>query len=107
MSILKRVQKLARAKLHAFRQPSEPETFSEAFEEVEESIQADPKATEAYRVLELDAGASPEEITAAYRKLCRKYHPDHYGNEPQKIKDATELLQEINKAYDYLKRKSR
>lgn len=37
-----------------------------------------------YRILEVSADASPEEIRAAYRRLAKELHPDYYegGNQP-------------------------
>ncbi len=54
-----------------------------------------------YEVLEINKGATKEEIQKAYRRLVKKYHPDQYRNHPlQKL--AEEKLAEINEAYDYL-----
>lgn len=53
-----------------------------------------------YQVLGVPRGASEEEITKAYRKLAKKYHPDlNPGN-----KEAEAKMIEINKAYDAIKR---
>ncbi len=35
-----------------------------------------------YKVLEINRGASKEEIQKAYRRLVKKYHPDQYQNHP-------------------------
>ena len=54
-----------------------------------------------YEVLEINKGATKEEIQKAYRRLVKKYHPDQYRNHPlQKL--AEEKLAEVNEAYDYL-----
>lgn len=54
-----------------------------------------------YKVLEINRGASKEEIQKAYRRLVKKFHPDQYQNHPlQKL--AEEKLAEVNKAYDIL-----
>lgn len=54
-----------------------------------------------YEVLEINEGASQEEIKAAYRKMVKKYHPDKYQNNP--LADlAEEKLREVNEAYDAL-----
>ena len=51
-----------------------------------------------YEVLGVPHGASEEEIKKAYRELARKYHPDHYVNNP--LADlAQEKMKEINEAY--------
>ena len=52
-----------------------------------------------YKVLGLSYGASEEEVTKAYRKLVKKYHPDlHPGDQ-----EAAKKMQEINEAYDQIK----
>jgi hypothetical protein len=56
-----------------------------------------------YTILGISAGASKEEIKAAYRRLAAKYHPDkvqHLGKEFQKL--AEERFKEIQQAYDQL-----
>ncbi len=52
-----------------------------------------------YKVLGLSYGATDEEVTKAYRKLVKKYHPDlHPGD-----KEAARKMSEINEAYDQIK----
>ena len=52
--------------------------------------------TDPYRVLGLAPGASKDEVTAAYRKLAKKYHPDlNPGDEA-----AAKKMAEVNAAYD-------
>lgn len=54
-----------------------------------------------YEVLEINEGASQEEIKVAYKKLVKKYHPDQYVNNP--LSDlAEEKIKDINEAYDCL-----
>ncbi|MDP4176738.1 MAG: molecular chaperone DnaJ [Bacillota bacterium] len=51
-----------------------------------------------YEVLELQKGASDDDIKKAFRKLAIKYHPDkNQGN-----KEAEEKFKEINEAYQVL-----
>lgn len=58
-----------------------------------------------YSVLGISPNATDEEISKAYKNLAKKYHPDNYANSPL-IDVATEKMQEINEAYDQI-RKSR
>ncbi len=51
-----------------------------------------------YEVLGVSRGASKEEIKKAYRRLAKKYHPDHAG----KDKSAEEKFKEVTEAYDVL-----
>jgi DnaJ-class molecular chaperone len=55
-------------------------------------------AIDFYKVLNVERTASPEEISKAYRKLARKYHPDLN----QEDKNAKKRFQEIQQAYDCL-----
>lgn len=51
-----------------------------------------------YKILGVSRNASQEEISRAYKKLVRKYHPDlNPGN-----KEAEEKFKEINEAYETL-----
>jgi len=52
-----------------------------------------------YEVLNIPSTASDDEVKKAYRELARKYHPDHYHDNP--LADlAQEKMKEINEAYD-------
>jgi len=55
----------------------------------------------AYKTLELSTQASQNEITIAWRKLSKEYHPDKqkYG---AKRKEAQERFMEIQQAYEML-----
>ena len=52
--------------------------------------------TNPYKVLGLSDGASKEEVTKAYRKLAKKYHPDLNPGDEQ----AAKKMAEVNAAYD-------
>ncbi|MCS7061004.1 MAG: DnaJ domain-containing protein [Anaerolineae bacterium] len=50
-----------------------------------------------YKVLQVDPSAEPEVITAAYRRLAFKYHPD-----TNKSPEAEARMRQINEAYEVL-----
>ncbi len=52
---------------------------------------------DAYKILELENGASIEEIKNAYRRLAKKYHPDL-----NKSVGAEEKFKKVNNAYNLL-----
>ncbi len=59
-----------------------------------------------YEVLGVSPNATDDEVKNAYRELARKYHPDHYDDNP--LSDlAKEKMQEINEAYDAIIRQRR
>ena len=58
----------------------------------------------AYAVLEINEGASEEEIKRAYRRMAMKYHPDKVSalGEAERMK-AEEKFKEVQRAYEQLK----
>ncbi|NLV36243.1 MAG: DnaJ domain-containing protein [Clostridiaceae bacterium] len=52
-----------------------------------------------YKILGLSSSSSDEEITAAYRKLAKKYHPDLNPGD----KGAEQKMSRINAAYEQIK----
>lgn len=56
-----------------------------------------------YTVLGVSRTAKPEEIKSTFRKLAKKYHPDHNKDDPK----AKELFAEINQAYEIVGDKKR
>lgn len=63
-------------------------------ERKESKVNRDP-----YEVLGVPYGATEDEVTKAYRKLAKKYHPDLNPGD----KSAAEKMSEINAAYDQIK----
>ena len=55
-------------------------------------------------VLGVEAGASPTQIKAAWRRLARTNHPDLTGDDPAASRLATRRMAEINDAYAALTR---
>ncbi len=59
----------------------------------------------AYKILEVEATVSDDEIKKAYRKMAVKFHPDkvsHLGEEFQK--SAKEKFQKVQDAYEVIKK---
>jgi curved DNA-binding protein CbpA len=50
-----------------------------------------------YKILQIDPSAEPEVISAAYKRLSLKYHPD-----TNRSADANLRMQEINEAYQVI-----
>jgi hypothetical protein len=53
-------------------------------------------------LLGLKAGASAQEIKAAYRDLAKVWHPDRFAHDPRLQEKAQNKLKEINEAYEAL-----
>src|SRR5262245_61624088 len=56
-----------------------------------------------YRILELEPGASLEEIRQAYRDLAVVWHPDRFAHSPRLLEKAQAKMKAINEAYAFLK----
>ena len=54
-----------------------------------------------YEILNVEIGATPDEIKKNYRHLASKYHPDKIKDETQKEK-ANKVFLKINEAYKVL-----
>lgn len=69
--------------------------------------QAGPTIEQAYKVLGISANANKADTKRAYRKLMSQHHPDKLvakGMPEEMIKVATEKSQEIQAAYEMIKR---
>ncbi|MBC8073029.1 MAG: J domain-containing protein [Deltaproteobacteria bacterium] len=57
-----------------------------------------------YRTLELEPGAELADVRKAYRRLLKKFHPDRFANDPEKLKVATEVTRQLTEAHSGLNR---
>jgi len=58
-----------------------------------------------YKILEIDPGASDEDVKKAYRRMAMKYHPDkvsHLGEDFKKV--PQEKFRKVKDAYDSIKK---
>ena len=58
---------------------------------------------QSFEILELDRGASTDEIKQSYKDIVTVWHPDRFPNNPRLKQKAEEKLKEVNVAYDTLK----
>jgi curved DNA-binding protein CbpA len=56
-----------------------------------------------FDILELQPGATPEEVKAAYRDLAKVWHPDRFEGDSRLKSKAAEKLAEINDAYEKIR----
>lgn len=91
------------------------ENFSGNFEDsdIDEQIKsslkpessADSLEREYYANLELPYGADFNEIKTSYKRLLKKYHPDKFYGNQQKLEIAQEVVKKLNIAYNYFEQK--
>lgn len=55
-----------------------------------------------YARLELEPGATADDVRTAFRDLMRRYHPDRFAQDPRGEELATQLSQELTVAYEGL-----
>ena len=58
-----------------------------------------------YKILEVEYGADFNAIKKSYKRLLKKYHPDLFINQPEKLEAAQKVSAKINEAYTYFERK--
>jgi len=54
-------------------------------------------------VLGVTPGAPPEDVTAAYRELAKRWHPDRMDGDSARTAEAERRMSEINAAYEALR----
>ena len=58
---------------------------------------------QSFEILELERGASTDEIKQSYKDIVTVWHPDRFPNNSRLKQKAEEKLKEVNVAYDTLK----
>jgi DnaJ like chaperone protein len=59
----------------------------------------------AYQILEIEPGASDEEVKKAYRRMAMKYHPDKLATMGEEFQQAgQEKFRKVNEAYQAIKK---
>ena len=90
----------------------DPKIYHSLFDKFEEMINQRQTSTQtsiedAYTILGVEPDADMNAIKKAYRKLVRKYHPDiikSQNKDEEYLKEATRKTQEINEAYEIIKK---
>ncbi|MCX6053193.1 MAG: TerB family tellurite resistance protein [Campylobacterales bacterium] len=88
----------------------DPKAYHEIFDQFEQMIKnLHPKAniSEAYKLLGVNENDDLDSIKKAYRSLIKQYHPDiikSQGKSDDYMKEATAKTQEINQAYEMIKK---
>ncbi|WP_297441807.1 TerB family tellurite resistance protein [Sulfurimonas sp.] len=88
----------------------DPQKYHAIFDQFEQMMKnVQPKATleDAYKVLGVTKNDDMNTIKKAYRKLVREYHPDIIKSQNKGeayMKEATAKTQEINQAYEMIKK---
>ncbi|MBQ4647321.1 MAG: DnaJ domain-containing protein [Candidatus Gastranaerophilales bacterium] len=109
MSLFSRIKNIIKSNLN-FSKTSEIEIDLNSYKDFyfddsnSSSFEKD-KEKEYYKILEVEYGSGLKEIKKAYKKLLKKYHPDLFINNQEKLKIAQKLIKKINEAYNYFERK--
>ena len=76
-------------------------------ENIIKNIEPKVNLDDAYELLGVEPNDDMQTIKKAYRKLIKEYHPDiikSQGRDDEYIKEATQKTQEINQAYEMIKK---
>ena len=64
---------------------------------------AGPSLSESYQILGIKPTSSFAEVKSVWREEMRKYHPDRFVSQPDRLEQAQKKAQEINEAYQRIK----
>jgi DnaJ-domain-containing protein 1 len=78
-------------------------TDSRSNQQADPRAGADDRLRRDYANLEVPFGTQLAEVTRAYRKLLKRYHPDKFASDPEKQRLATEITQRINSSFQNIK----
>ncbi|WP_283949361.1 TerB family tellurite resistance protein [Sulfurimonas sp. SWIR-19] len=87
--------------------PQKYHAIFDQFEAMMKNIRPQATLDDAYKILGVSKNDDMSTIKKAYRKLVRQYHPDiikSQGKSEEYIKEATAKTQEINQAYEMIKK---
>ena len=87
--------------------PNEYHAIFDRFEKMLHSIKPKENIDDAYKLLGVNQSDTIDTIKKAYRKLVREYHPDiikSQGKDDSYMQEATAKTQEINQAYEMIKK---
>ncbi len=65
----------------------------------------DPELAKLYANMEVPYGADLVTVTRAWKRLLQKYHPDKHTGDPERYEIANQLVQELNRTYQELKKR--
>lgn len=85
-----------------FRSVVDPFAKDLGFEEIGSAIprgKSQKTIADYYANLEVPYGSDLPTVKESYRKLMRRYHPDRHANDPEMEAMATELSQELTRAF--------
>ena len=87
--------------------PNKYHALFDQFEAMMKNVHPQATLDDAYKILGVNKNDDMNTIKKAYRKLVKKYHPDiikSQGKSEEYIKEATAKTQEINQAYEMIKK---
>ena len=118
VEILRRLARLARAHLHDFMesyqgggyQPSARDAWADSANEAPAGGYDSPSGlpysetlAASYGVLDLPFGVAMDQVAKRWKTYLKKCHPDRYATDPEKQAEATELTQELTRAYESIR----